>query len=424
MKRFLVPIFFVLALGLGALLPLSISPSAAQVYSRFARYLQPLAADPATGTEGQIYQNTTSHVAKVYNGSAWTALGGFTGGAVGSAINLPNGSTATPSLTGATTNAGFSFNTTSARYSSGGNDNGLLLSDSVALGSAGCYTFSSTTSPAGASDLKACRDSAGVLRLDNSGTADGSLKAASVTLGTSGNLFGGTNTVRHANGTSSQTLEVYKTTDSNSSPVNYERLRITPTSIGTQQGGTGSNQNLTLSSGFGGSLLIGSTFQFNANVTSTTDNGADLGVSGNDFRNVRAKTSFKLANATGGTLNLLYVTTTVNAAAGATISASNLIPAGSLVVGVTTRVTTAFGTTNGLTSISVGDGTTANLFSNNTGITLATTTEFTNHLSTFAPKLYTSATSIVVTGNGGSGFDATGQIRVTVYYYSLTPSTS
>lgn len=114
------------------------------------------------------------------------------------------------------------------------------------------------------------------------------------------------------------------------------------------------------------------------------------------------------------------VTTTVSASAGGTITATNLIPAGACVDGVVTRVTTAFGTSNGLTSISVGDGTTANLWSNNSGITLNTTTGSTAWLSSFTPgKLYTAATSVVITGNGGSGFDSTGVIRVTVFYHTL-----
>jgi hypothetical protein len=115
------------------------------------------------------------------NGSTYVYVG-FTGGTVSSPINLPNGSTTTPSLTGATTNAGFSFNTTSVRYSSGGSDNGSLISDSIAVGSGGGFTFSSTTSPAGASDLKLVRDSAGVLRLDTAGSGDASMKARSLLL--------------------------------------------------------------------------------------------------------------------------------------------------------------------------------------------------------------------------------------------------
>jgi hypothetical protein len=107
----------------------------------------------------------------------------------------------------------------------------------------------------------------------------------------------------------------------------------------------------------------------------------------------------------------------------ATITATNLIPAGCLLLGVTTRVRTALGTSHSLSSVSIGDGTTANLFSNNSGITSGTTTDLTNHLSTFAPKLYTAAGNVVVTANGGN-FDATGQFRITVYYIPITAPTS
>ena len=36
-------------------------------------------ADPASGNAGDVYYNTTSNTLKVYNGSAWVAVGGSTG---------------------------------------------------------------------------------------------------------------------------------------------------------------------------------------------------------------------------------------------------------------------------------------------------------------------------------------------------------
>jgi hypothetical protein len=108
----------------------------------------------------------------------------------------------------------------------------------------------------------------------------------------------------------------------------------------------------------------------------------------------------------------------------ATITATNIIPTGCILLGVGTRVrTSAFGTTRGLTSISIGDGTTANLFANNAAITLNSTTTIADHLSSFTPKFYPAGGSVVITANGGN-FDSNGQIRVTVWYYKITAPTS
>lgn len=35
-----------------------------------------LPSDPATGTSGEIYYNTTDNALKYYDGSAWQAIGG------------------------------------------------------------------------------------------------------------------------------------------------------------------------------------------------------------------------------------------------------------------------------------------------------------------------------------------------------------
>jgi hypothetical protein len=116
------------------------------------------------------------------------------------------------------------------------------------------------------------------------------------------------------------------------------------------------------------------------------------------------------------------VTTTVNASNGAgSITATNLIPAGSIVHAVVTRVTTGFNGT--VASFNIGDGTTANLFSATSAITVNTTTSLADHLSTFTPKLYKAATSVVVTASSGT-FGTTGTIRITVLYYSATAPTS
>jgi hypothetical protein len=120
-------------------------------------------------------------------------------------------------------------------------------------------------------------------------------------------------------------------------------------------------------------------------------------------------------------MRVTSATTTITAATGATITATNLIPAGAIVFGVDSRVTTAF-TGGTVTALSIGDGTTATQWSNASGITLGTTTNSTNYISTWTPRLYSSATSVVVTSTGT--FGTVGVIRVTVYYMITSAPTS
>lgn len=122
------------------------------------------------------------------------------------------------------------------------------------------------------------------------------------------------------------------------------------------------------------------------------------------------------ANAQASVLTQATTSVTCNSA-GATCVATNLIPAGSLVFGVTVRVTT---TLSGalLTTWKAGDGTTANAFANAAALAATTTTSLPEHVSTWKPTLYTAATSVTLTANAGQ-FDA-GVVRVTVHYLSLT----
>lgn len=127
--------------------------------------------------------------------------------------------------------------------------------------------------------------------------------------------------------------------------------------------------------------------------------------------------------ANGAKANVKTATTTVNAAAGGTITASNFIPAGSLVLALLTRVTTAFGVSNGLTSIDIGDGTDVDRWGATQGIALDATSDL-GDITIASPVYYPTATSIVITGNGGTGFDATGQIRLVLIYIDSVAPTS
>jgi hypothetical protein len=99
---------------------------------------------------------------------------------------------------------------------------------------------------------------------------------------------------------------------------------------------------------------------------------------------------------------------------GATVTVAALIPANSIVIGVTTRVTTAI---TGATSFDIGDGTTANLFGDDVAVTLGTTSN-----NTIAPTRYETATNVVLTANGGN-FTA-GAVRLTVHFLTLVAPTS
>lgn len=124
----------------------------------------------------------------------------------------------------------------------------------------------------------------------------------------------------------------------------------------------------------------------------------------------------------GQALSIKHVEVSVNTSAGATVTASNLIPAASLVIGVTARVTTVI---TGPASWQIGDGTTANKWGNALALTAGTTTSIANFLAAAAsPTYYLAATNVVLTAVGGGGAFTGGAVRLTVHYISLTPATS
>jgi hypothetical protein len=105
------------------------------------------------------------------------------------------------------------------------------------------------------------------------------------------------------------------------------------------------------------------------------------------------------------------------------------IPANSLVLGVTVRVTT---TITGIdsTSLQIGDATTAARFGSIAAFTAGTTGVGLNHLqggisTDAAGPIVTSATAVRLTLAGGADNTPTaGAVRVTIHYISLTASTS
>jgi len=131
---------------------------------------------------------------------------------------------------------------------------------------------------------------------------------------------------------------------------------------------------------------------------------------------------FSLGGANGQQAWMQQATTTVTCdGGGATCTATSLIPAGSIVYGVATRVTTTLSGA-GLTTWKLGDGTTTDAFAATQALTAGTTSGLAQHISTWTPKVYTAATNVVMTANAGQ-FDA-GVVRITVWYLGMTAPTS
>jgi hypothetical protein len=135
-----------------------------------------------------------------------------------------------------------------------------------------------------------------------------------------------------------------------------------------------------------------------------------------------ASATFKVRFDNGAALAVRQATTTVNAtAAAASVTATNLIPAGAFVLGVTTRITTGLGTSNGTTGYQVGDGSDADRWGNKTGTTSGTSTSNSDATANWTGA-FTTANNVVITAVGGN-FDGTGVIRITVLYINTTALT-
>lgn len=119
------------------------------------------------------------------------------------------------------------------------------------------------------------------------------------------------------------------------------------------------------------------------------------------------------------TVKVATGTHTTNSGTG-TETISNVIPAGSLILGISTRVTTILAGA-GLTTFGIGDGTDIDAFGATIAIAAGTTTDLTDYTITTVP-IYPAVTSIVLTADAGQ-FDS-GVIRFTIHYIDLTAATS
>jgi len=113
-----------------------------------------------------------------------------------------------------------------------------------------------------------------------------------------------------------------------------------------------------------------------------------------------------------------FATTEVTGMTGASVTASNLIPAGSFIIGVTVRVTT---TITGATTFDIGDGVDVDRWGAAIALAAGTTTTIADFTAAGFGQFAT-ANDVVLTANGAN-FTA-GAVRITVHYISLTAATS
>ncbi|KKL64684.1 hypothetical protein LCGC14_2162550 [marine sediment metagenome] len=129
-------------------------------------------------------------------------------------------------------------------------------------------------------------------------------------------------------------------------------------------------------------------------------------------------TTVRQIGANGQLAELKHATTEVTGMSGATVTASTLIPAGSLVVGVSLLVTTNI---TGANTFDVGDGVDVDRWGAAIALASSTTTDIAD-FTILNPVNYAAATDVVLTANGPD-FTA-GAVRLTVHYLDLTAATS
>jgi hypothetical protein len=93
------------------------------------------------------------------------------------------------------------------------------------------------------------------------------------------------------------------------------------------------------------------------------------------------------------------------------------LPANARIFGVTSKITTAFGVTNGLASLQIGDPTTPTLWGTGLPLTLNSETDQGDFTTSDLP-IYPTATDLWVSAVGGT-FDATGVMELCVHYSLL-----
>jgi hypothetical protein len=105
---------------------------------------------------------------------------------------------------------------------------------------------------------------------------------------------------------------------------------------------------------------------------------------------------------------------TLSAVSGASVTATGLIPAGAVVMGVTSKVTTALGTGNGTTGYKIGTAADDDRWGAITGTATGTTSD-NRDWTVGTIECFPAATDVIVTATGGN-FNGTGVIYLSVQY--------
>ncbi len=105
---------------------------------------------------------------------------------------------------------------------------------------------------------------------------------------------------------------------------------------------------------------------------------------------------------------------TLSAVSGASVTATALIPAGAVVMGVTSKVTTSLGTGNGTTGYEIGTASDSDRWGAITD-TAAGTASDNRDWTAGTIECFPAATNVIVTAVGGN-FNGTGTIYLSVQY--------
>lgn len=185
-----------------------------------------------------------------------------------------------------------------------------------------------------------------------------------------------------------------------------------PITITTGVGGTSGGDSGDLAMDVG-SVTSGTT----GTITLGTTNASGITIGGTSFDTV-INGGATVTGANGETSAIKHASVEVTGMSGATVTASSLIPADAIVMGVTVRVTT---TITGATTFTIGDGTDADAWGAGIALTSGTTTAPGDFVAA-VPVIYSAANDVVLTATG-SNFSA-GAVRITVHYMLLGAPTS
>lgn len=195
-----------------------------------------------------------------------------------------------------------------------------------------------------------------------------------------------------------------------------------PSAFGTvlAQGGT---NGVYIVSGAGPSIVVGSAGAFAFGATTDATSTADVFLyrdAPNTLaqKNANAPQTYNVYGGNGGFISAVTALTELTTiAAAATTTTAIQIPANAVTLGVSVRVVTVIPTAATFTVTSA----TPTKTWNTVAVPVAANT--TNPGTLSGPTFQTTASAITITPNLTPGA-ATGQVRVTIYYYTITPPSS